>query len=168
MGVNFNFSLQVGFEIPESQLEKVFLRSEEIPGSFSLEKRFDPKTGKEVEPVKVWDVPPKTETWLEIQGVRYNCDMYELAESHILSGLLKCYVESFHDENTVYVFSPLPFFSDRREPYEDYGRVSLYDVEVTVDKVLSMKDSLEELRLKLINIGLDPGPAKVFISRSVG
>jgi len=168
MGVNFHFSLEVGFEVSEDQFEKTFLYSEEKEGSFHMEKRFDPKTGKEVAPVKVWDVVPKTESYVQIQGVRYDCDLYELVQSNVLGDLLQCCVDSRHDGNTMYIFSPLPFFSNRNKPYEDYGRVSLYEVEVTVDKVISMKDSLEALRLKLIDLGLDPGPAKVFISRSVG
>lgn len=61
--MTFNFILTYGFYLSKREIINKFSYVEE--GKFRFEKRFDPKTGFEVAPEKIWEVPTQTYFFFE-------------------------------------------------------------------------------------------------------
>ena len=61
--MSYNFILTYGFFLSKKEISEKFSYLEE--GKFHFEKRFDPKTGYEVTPEKIWEIPEKQYFYFE-------------------------------------------------------------------------------------------------------
>jgi len=173
-GVNYDFTLCFGFELDASVVEKNFeVKSvEKAAGSFHMEDRFDPKTGKKLAQVKVWDIEPKTKTekWYIVDGERYEySDMDPENWACLFEEKLGCHVEvsgSYCSGDLTYVFSlNRPATKDE---YQDWGNVAVHDPKITLPELELLIPRAKELKAKLEAWGLKVGEPKIFISSSVG
>lgn len=168
MGIDYTFSLCIGYEFTEGEVEKVFQKETKTEGKFHLEDRFDEKTGVKLKPVKVWDIKPERYIWLELDGEK--AESVNEGFDVILQKHFNCSVDSTFNctgDNTV-IFSPIRKSKGRKQPAVDEGRVTVYENEISVEEVISLHIQLQELGAKLKLAGLPVGDAKVFISSSIG
>lgn len=167
MGIDYSFSLVYGFEMSEEEAEAPWKKTEKNPGKFHMEDRFDPKTGAKRPPVKVWDINPSTESWLEIDGKKYDePDPEEFDE--ILAKKFGCNVEGFGSWPSGELTKV--FFVNKSVGWkeaDDYGRVTIYnntiptkDLEKLVPKAIALRDKLREAGYKV-------GEPEIFIATRI-
>jgi hypothetical protein len=159
MGIDYSFSLAVGFVVDMDALLKPFAKV--TKGKSHMEDRFDPKTGEKLEPVKVVDRGHR-ETY-SLDGKRFGTDRYDFLEA--LGVKLDCTIDDgggYSDEQTAYV--SVNFESDHSE---DYDRVTI-NGRATLDEVVRCKEKCEALRKTLSDLGMEGlGEALVYISPNV-
>lgn len=164
MGIDYSFWLDIGYKIDSSSLPESMLKVTEE--KFHMEDRFDQRTGKQLPPVKVVDEEGGETTYV-VDGTELE-DTYELAEA--LAEKLGCEVECEHGysgEDFALTFSlNLP---RTNEDDGDWGRVSagssiLFEEATSSKAQAAMKKLAEDLKA----LGIEPGPAKIMIGRSVG
>ncbi len=167
MGIFYTFGLCVGFKVEEDEIKKVFRKEDLIPGEFHMKKRFDPKTGEELSPAKVWDKKPVRLSWYEVDGKRFEPVKFFDHLGEILSKKFECTVTYwFNAYDTSYVvFSTLLTDSENRI---DEGKITVSTDSVSIDKIVKAEKSLNDLRLRLEEAGLKVGEPKVFIASSAG
>lgn len=76
-----------GFKILTSEIDRVFCKTE--PGIFHLEKRFNPKTGQEIKPEKVFDVRPSS--YYELNGEKITESIWDLEKKYKFSMNQSCF-----------------------------------------------------------------------------
>lgn len=177
MGTYYTLNLRVGFEISEKDTIAPLLRhSEKVvcegsPGEYHMEDRFDPKTGKKTTPVQVWTKKPtermvsRTE-WMEFDGKKY--EEYEWEDpdhiQELLSAKLECNVDHRFDV-TSEVESWFIFYLHKKGKSGSGYKFDIGLSELPYQEVFEMKNSLYELRNRMIKLGLPVGDPKVFIAQ---
>ncbi|HUU87650.1 MAG TPA: hypothetical protein VMX17_07860 [Candidatus Glassbacteria bacterium] len=166
MGIDYTFILRVGYQIKEEDLIKAFMKQTITPERFHYEDRFDIKTGEKTKPQKVIDEKKQVDcTWI-IGSERFKEDSYEDVMAALVN-TFNCnvdYTGDFCSGNFVYEF----YLHEDNGKSEDYGKVTLYNMEMLLQKVVNMHGPLLGLKLKMENLGLMVGPPKVFISSRIG
>ena len=168
MGIDYTFNLLIGFEFDESEVEKTFIKSSKTQGKFHFEDRFDQKSGNKLNPIKVWDEKPKADRWLEFNGEKFD-ENFQEGFSEYLEELLDCNINITYNntgDNKV-TFSPNRI-SKRKKSAIDEGRVTVWEDSISLEEVMELNPKIASLKAKLINIGLKPEEAKIFISSSIG
>ena len=158
--------LCVGFQFQDSVLEEQLFTPEVeiIDGTYHLENRFDPQTGKQQLPVKVWESNPKTNRkyWLDINGKRYNTETPTFVK--VMSERLGCCVERFGDKETnKYGYS---FYVNETLPYRKVtDQFALSSPTIFLEQVIALQKPLNDLAIELRRINLKPDEPRVFISQ---
>jgi len=159
MSIDFNFDLAVGFVLDKSDVLAPFgLESDERSHT---EDRYDPKTGKKLEPVKVVD--DLGGVTYELHGDRYD-DEHEFLGA--LAGELDCSLDfggNYSDNETIYASVEIEFTG---EDDLDAGNISCGS-SATLSTVIKSKRKVEALAKKLKKLGIDPGVAKVYVRPSI-
>ena len=160
MGIDYSFGIRVGFEVSYDEFEESFSRK--MPPRFHMEARFDPKTGKPVEPVRITD-DEGTDVYT-LQGVDYE-DLTEFTEE--FGNLLDCKVEveSNMCTPTVVWFSVKGIKSNSGGL--DEGNVTC-DAHMDYKSVIKAATAVETLRVKLIEHGMIPMEPKVLLTWNYG
>jgi len=164
MGIDYSFSLDIGYKISGEDLPDSMRKLTEEKSH--MEDRFDPKTGKKLAPAKVVDEEGGLECFL-LDGKEIE-DTYELAEA--LADKLGCDVDCEHGysgEDFSITFSLQLERTDEDDC--DWGRVAIGS-SILFDEATSAKAraALKKLGKDLKKLGIDPGPAKIMIGSSVG
>ena len=159
MSIDYTIKLAVGYVIPEEELTRVFGRKTE--GRTHLEDRFDPKTGKKIDPIEVVD--EFEYTTLYYRGVEFEDSTYELAEKiakdiEVETGCCAIpYGNNMSGETSV-VFGP-----DLRSMSSMYDDNELESGHVTCSGgvpfslLIECGSALGVIRKALRDIGLNPG-----------
>ena len=177
MGTYYSYMLRVGYEVSEEDITLPFLKKD--PGEFRtepatehMEDRFDPKTGKKIDPIRITDVPAKN-IWIRkpsqtlhigTEIIEYDAyDPNNLAD--VFAKQLNCFVEWVgSDGNNKYNF----FIHDCGKIDRDEGRISVSNREMNYFDVVNMQHKLQDLGTKMKELGLKVPSLKVFIAESIG
>ncbi len=164
MGVDYSASVAIGFYFTPDEVTEAF--TEGVEEVSHLERRYDPRTGKEVGPEKVIDQEGgrrlvfKGEVIGDADANEDDpCAPQDLFEA--IAGYLKCqYWEDgwYEDLNgIVFGYSPKKFIKTgwSNGPADTAGGIHQ-------DDLLGLMPKMEPLMLKLRELGLKPGPAGVF------
>lgn len=172
MSCSYAFYLRVGFEIPTEELKKVFVHKTVVheEGAFHMEDRFDPKTGAKLAPVQVWDKRSKTKTdrWWVIDGKRYE-DWEDEIMTRVFAKLLGCNVDNYwqaygSDGGGSFGFYPHP----PGDVDVDSGKFSISNTSMSYQQVKELEPKLIELKQKLLDLGINPGEATIFLGEVSG
>ncbi len=159
MGIDYSFSLAVGFVVAMDSLVKPFIVKKEE--KFHMEDRFDPKTGKKIGQAKVVDQSAEEE--YAYKGETYEC-RYEMFEA--LEVDLDCSINSgggYSDGKTAYI--SVEFETD--DSGEDYGRVCVGG-KATFEEVAKCKKKCADLKKTLTKLGVSSlGEAMVYVSPNI-
>lgn len=175
MSISYSFYLRVGFEIPTQDLKKAFKHQKvsHEDGVFHMEDRFDPKTGAKIEPTKVWDKKPKTQTdtWWEIDGERFE-DWEDETMTQVFEEKLGCHVDAYWRAGGApdvgwsygfYLHDP-----NNKDKMGDGNRFTIHNISMNYQEVYDMEFKLNQLKTKITAMGLKPGDAKVFLGEVSG
>jgi len=167
MGIDYTYSLCMGFEIPEEKVESPYEREEKFPGIFHMEDRFDPKTGAKLKQEKVWDKKPQTVRWYEFDGQKYT-DLDPEQWGDLLSKKFGCHVEKYGCYMTGefnYVFhvnEPMSYKDARNE-----GHITFYNESISCDEVFRLLPQALLLQSKLEAAGYNPGKPRIFMAERI-
>jgi hypothetical protein len=159
MGIDYQFSLGIGFILDREDVVAPF--RVEVPEKFHMEDRFDPKTGKPIEPVKVID--EEAGEAFVVDGTTYE-DGYDFFEA--LGSKLGCSIANqggYSDGETLYLTVDV---ERTDEDYLDDGRISVGS-SIAFDNVTASRAAIMELSKKLKKLGIEPGTAKVFVQSDI-
>ena len=167
MGIDYRYSLCMGFEIPAAMVEDSYLKEDKIPGTFHMEDRFDPKTGVKLTAEKVWDKKATTVIWYEFDGKSYpNLDPEDWEK--LLGSKFDCYVEKYGcymTGNFNYVFhvnKPVSYKEARNE-----GHFTFYNESISCDEVFQLLPKVLLLQDKLTAAGWNPSKPRIFLAECV-
>ncbi len=162
MGIDYSASLAVGFYFEPDEVLDAF--TEEVEEVSHLEKRWDPKTGKEDRPEKVIDQEGGKRLVFKGEVVGDGDEDSLLVPQDLfgaLAGHLKCqyWDDGWPDELKGVVFGFVP-----KRNIETGWSTGNADTTagIRLDDVAEMEDRLGLLEMKLRALGLKPGPAGVF------
>lgn len=162
MGINYTFTLRVGYSLEQDVVHRVFEKT--TPGEFHMEDRYDSKTGQKIGRVKVWDKQP--ETTFVIDGQEYDDDMDAITSA--LARFLGCDVAVSGSYPTGEFSYDFTFPTRNKSKTIDYGKIDLCNPSMYFSDVVAMEKELWDLKYKMDKLGLNPGNPKVFISSSIG
>ena len=125
------------------------------PGKYHLEDRYDTKSGKKIEPEKVWDEKPtkNVESWYEIDGHKFDCDYYEFIGE--LEEQLGCQIIDNRDDSCY-----ISILTD--EDLYDCGNIMTCG-KISVSKLQTKLEELNVLKTKLESYGIKLKEAEIFI-----
>ena len=167
MGIDYSYNLCMGFEVPEGTVHAKFRKTEEFPGTFHMEDRYDPKTGTKLEQVKVWDQKPTSVTWYEVDGQKYTDPETECWED-ILSEKFGCHVETYGcylsgELNFVFDVSAQVSYKDARSE----GRITFYNESLSCEEVFRLMPAALILQSRLEEAGFKVGKPRIFLAERV-
>ncbi len=159
MGIDYSFSLAVGFVVEMDSFTKPFIVVAEEKSH--MEDRFDPKSGKKLAPVKVID--QAEEQAYVYKGTTYE-DQFELLEA--LEEDLGCSINNgggYLDGKTAYI--SVNFETD--DSGEDYGRVCVGG-KATFAEISACKVKCVALKKALSKLGVSSlGETMVYVSPNI-
>lgn len=167
MGIDYSFNLCFGFELDCDIVEAPFYKTEQDPGLFHMEDRFDPKTGAKVDPVKVWDRKPSPKRWVEVDGEKCG-DMDPEDWERFFRKRFDCNVDqygSWPSGELTYVF-----YVNTCQPWReaaDYGKVTVFNSVISIEEMPSLMVKALKLKEKLEAHGYNPGEPQVFIATRI-
>jgi hypothetical protein len=169
MGIDCSYNLIFGFELSEEEVKKKFRKTVSNPGVFHMEDRFDPKTGKKLNPVKVWDNHPSKESYLVIEGYEFNED-YDDDFIYLLSKKFNCHVEhngNFSSGELVYHFYVNEVLFDDKN-ITKFGRITIYNDSISLDEINKLEPKALILKNKLESEGFKVPKPRVFLAQRYG
>jgi len=164
MGIDYSFSLDIGYKISGEDLPDSMFRITEQKSH--MEDRFDPRSGKKIAPVRVIDEEGGEETYI-LDGKEHE-DTCELAEA--LAEKFGCDVDCERGYGGDDFSMSFTLRLERTgEDDNGWGNVAvgssiLFDVATSAKARAAMKKLGKDLK----KLGIDPGPAKIMIGSSVG
>lgn len=153
MSIDYSVHLGVGYILDREDIVALF--RVEIPEKFHMEKRFDPKSGKKIEPEKVIDEESGEE--FEYKGKKYENE-YELFEA--LGQDLGCNIANcggYSDDEVIRVTLDI----ETDDSGVDDGRFTVGGAAAFND-VTAKRAELMALKKKFKKLGIDLGEPKVF------
>lgn len=161
MGLNYNYYLIIGWKVPSKILKKTFYKEKvtTTPGKYHLEDRYDSKSGKKIEPEKVWDEKPtkNVESWYEIYDHKFDCDYYEFIEK--LEEKFGCQIIDNRDDSCYISIHT-------NEDCHDYGNI-MTSGKISVSELQTKLEELNLLKIKLESYGIKLKEPEIFIGSSV-
>ena len=162
MGIDYSYTMCFGWEVTRKEFNAAFQKTETFEGKFHMEPRFDPLSGHQVESVKVWDIPLRTENWFEVDGESFSDDEHAV---DYLKNRLDCSVEIYgrnHCGEYTYLFS----VNDTGNVYDE-GRVSVYGKTIRLSDIESFTRKAAMVRNQLKFYGLVLPEPTIFVAQNV-
>ncbi len=159
MGIDYAFNLGIGFVLDREDVLAPFRVEREE--KFHMEDRFNPKTGKKVEPAKVVD-EEAGEAFI-LDGTHHDDDWSFL---EALSQKLGCDITNqggYSDDQTLYFTVKVKTTGE--DGLED-GRMTV-GYSIAFVTVIESSSSVMLLAAKLKKLGIEPGVAKVFVQPDI-
>ena len=161
MGIHYGIGLAIGFTIRLEEFLKPFAKTREE--EFHIEDRWDPKTGKKLEPVKVVD--DEGDEWYEYGAA--SMDEEELMEA--VGNNFKCninYIGDCEASEAVLEITLDDVVYTSEDDYDD-GRVSI-GCSMKFEELVALQSRLRSTKQAFEEIGIVLGEPKVMCSYSIG
>lgn len=165
MSLNYSAYLRVGFIFKFDDLMKVF-RTQIAEAEYRLEDRFNPVTGRKIEPVQVLVSPAKFEYKIgkEILEPKDDDDVDRLIWETLERRLGAEVYQQFEGDVLILVPSDeLEYVGD----IEDCGRVT-FGSHLSYKTVIDAAPCVEKIRKGLLQLGLEPEQPLVIMDTTVG
>lgn len=149
MSIETTHHVRVGFEFAEETIREIF--SKYVDEISHMEKRYDPKTGTEIEPEKIIDQPARSVLVLdgrEFEETDDELDIELFCEAVAKKARCTWYRHGNYCEgNYLIVFGP-------RFKTNKFG-------DIPVDQVIKNADRFGRIKQALKNLGLEPDKAMI-------